>query len=159
MKINKTNAMRFLDTKKVIYEMHHYDAQDGKIDAISVAEKTGIEIEYIYKTLVTRSASKRIYVFVINAQNELDLKLCAKAVHEKSIEMIHVAEIYELTGYIRGGCSFLGMKKNYPVIFSETINEIDRIVFSGGKIGLQIDCSIEELKKAITITTAPIIRA
>lgn len=158
MKISKTNAMRFLDTKKVPYEIHTYDASDGQIDAQSVAKKTGIEAKYIYKTLVTRGASKKLYVFVINADDELDLKCCAKAVNEKSIEMIHVAEINELTGYVRGGCSPLGMKKNYPILLSHTVKDLDKIIVSGGKIGLQIECQTSDLIRVTNAQIAEIIR-
>lgn len=158
MKINKTNAMRFLDNAKIKYEIHTYDASDGHIDAISVAQKSGIDVQYIYKTLVTRSASKKIYVFVINAADELDLKLCAKSVNEKSIEMIHVSEINALTGYIRGGCSPLGMKKNYPIYLSDTAVHLDKIVFSGGKIGLQIETSVNDFMEATHAQVVSVIK-
>ena len=158
MKINKTNAMRFLDNAKIKYEIHTYDASDGHIDAISVAQKSGIDVHYIYKTLVTRSASKKIYVFVINAADELDLKLCAKSVNEKSIEMIHVSEINALTGYIRGGCSPLGMKKNYPIYLSDTAVHLDKIVFSGGKIGLQIETSVKDFMEATHAQVVSVIK-
>ena len=98
MKNVKTNAMRQLDAKKVKYEVYTYDTDDGMIDGISVAQKCHQDVKLVYKTLVTRSASKKIYVFVVNVADELDLKKCAKAVHEKSIEMVHVNELLGLTG-------------------------------------------------------------
>lgn len=157
MKVSKTNAMRQLDQLKIPYEIHTYDTSDGLIDGLSVAKKCNQEPSKVYKTLVTRSTSKKIYVFVVNVADELDLKKCAKAVHEKSIEMIHVNELLSLTGYVRGGCSPIGMKKNYPVIVSDTLNTTDTIIFSGGKIGMQIDCSTADFLKATKAVIADII--
>ncbi|MGN1343607.1 MAG: Cys-tRNA(Pro) deacylase [Traorella sp.] len=145
-KVNKTNAMRFLDSMKVKYDVHTYDVSDGQIDGISVAQKCHEDPKVVYKTLVTRN-NHSLYVFVICVLDELDLKKCAKAIHEKSIEMIHVNELLSLTGYVRGGCSPLGMKKNYPIIVSDTIQSNDRIIFSGGKLGLQIECSKDDFLK------------
>lgn len=153
MKISKTNAMRQFDKYKMKYEVYTYDASDGNIDGISVAKKCNQDPKMVYKTLVARGHSKKIYVFVINIMNELDLKKCAKAVNEKNIEMVHVNELLALTGYIRGGCSPVGMKKNYPTILSNTIESINSIIFSGGKIGYQIHSSTEDL---IKITNAQI---
>lgn len=157
MKNLKTNAMRQLDNLKIHYQIHTYDVSDGQIDAVSVAKKCQQDIRYVYKTLLTRGASKKIYVFVVNGQDELDLKKCAKCVHEKNIEMVHVNELLGLSGYVRGGCSPLGMKKNYPVIVSETILGIDHIIFSGGKIGLQIECSVHDFISALQAQIGDII--
>lgn len=153
MKIVKTNAMRQLDTQKIKYEVYTYDVSDGLIDGVSVASKCHQDVNLVYKTLVTRAASKKIYVFVVNVKDELDLKKCAKAVHEKSIEMVHVNELLGLSGYVRGGCSPIGMKKKYPVIVSDSINYVDSIIFSGGKIGYQIHCRKDDF---IKITQAQI---
>lgn len=158
MKINKTNAMRFLDTKKITYSTYTYEVDENHLDGISVANQLNQDIQFVYKTLVTRGQSKQIYVFVINVADELDLKACAKAVHEKNIEMIHVNELLGLTGYIRGGCSPIGMKKNYPTIISSTAKDLDSFIFSGGKRGLQIECNPLELAQHIRAEFKEIIK-
>ena len=116
----KTNAMRMLDRAKVPYQTHTYDHADGKVDGVSVAEKLGQRVEQVYKTLVTRG-NGGFYVFVIPVSKELDLKKAAKAVGEKAVEMIHVNEINKITGYIRGGCSPVGMKKQFPTVFDAAV--------------------------------------
>ncbi|WHY86257.1 Cys-tRNA(Pro) deacylase [Neobacillus novalis] len=142
----KTNAMRILDAKKVSYGMLTYDNKDGKIDGVSVAEKTGRDANEVYKTLVAQGASKNIYVFVIPVTAELDLKKAAKAAGEKKVEMIPVKDIQKWTGYIRGGCSPIGMKKEYQTFIDENCLLIDSIVVSAGKIGVQIVLKPEDLK-------------
>jgi Cys-tRNA(Pro)/Cys-tRNA(Cys) deacylase len=134
----KTNAIRILDAKKVAYEVLTYDNQDGKIDGVSVAEKIGKNPREVYKTLVSQGASKNIYVFVIPVEAELDLKKAAKAAGEKNIEMIPVKDILKWTGYIRGGCSPIGMKKEYRTFLDESCLELENMVVSAGKIGVQI---------------------
>ena len=133
----KTNAMRILDRAKIKYEMHTYPHTEGEaVDGMNVAKLTGQDPVKVYKTLVTRGASnpsKNFYVFVIPVAKELDLKKAAKAVGEKSVEMIHVKEINGITGYIRGGCSPVGMKKQFKTTFHEDVNALDTVVFSGGK--------------------------
>ncbi|MGL5646651.1 MAG: Cys-tRNA(Pro) deacylase, partial [Clostridium sp.] len=148
----KTNAMRILDKKKVAYEALEYDATDGHIDGAAVAEKTGQKPETVYKTLVTVGSSKALYVFVIPVLEELDLKKAAKVAGEKKIEMIHVKDINKFTGYIRGGCSPLGMKKEYKTFFQKEAIDLEKIVFSGGKIGLQIEMNPKDLEKAIRVS-------
>ena len=145
MSIQKTNAMRILDSKKIKYSIIEYDIEDGKIDGISVARKTGQNIEEVYKTLVTIGASKELYVFVIPVACELSLKKAAKAAKEKKVEMIHVNDILKFTGYIRGGCSPIGMKKLYKTFIHEAAKDIDNICVSGGKKGLQIRLIPKEL--------------
>ncbi|WP_312470600.1 Cys-tRNA(Pro) deacylase [Neobacillus sp.] len=148
---SKTNAMRILDSKKVSYDMLTYDNKDGKIDGISVAEKIGRDPKEVYKTLVAQGASKNIYVFVIPVAEELDLKKAAKAATEKKVEMIHVKDIQKWTGYIRGGCSPIGMKKEYRTFIDESCLLVDSIVVSAGKIGVQIvldPASLKDLTKA-----------
>ena len=145
MSIQKTNAMRILDSKKIKYSIIEYDIEDGKIDGISVARKTGQNIEEVYKTLVTIGASKELYVFVIPVACELSLKKAAKAAKEKKVEMIHVNDILKFTGYIRGGCSPIGMKKIYKTFIHEAAKDIDTICVSGGKKGLQIRLIPKEL--------------
>lgn len=140
----KTNAMRILDSAKIKYNVYTYDA-DGDFDGQSVAKKIGIEPERVYKTLVTVAPSKNYYVFVVPVLNELDLKACAKSVGEKSVEMIQVKDINKVTGYIRGGCSPIGMKKQYKTIIDDSCLNFDAIVFSAGKIGYQVELSPKEL--------------
>ena len=135
--MQKTNAMRILDKSKIEYNALTYDASDGHIDGAAVAKKTGQDPETVYKTLVTMGNSRNLYVFVIPVLEELDLKKCAKVSGEKKLEMIHVKDINKFTGYIRGGCSPLGMKKQYDTFVQEEALKLDKIVFSGGKIGLQ----------------------
>lgn len=159
MKLEKTNAMRILDKAKIDYKTYTYDAEDGAIDGVSVAHKCNQDPKKVYKTLITRGASKNYFVFLIPVEYELDLKKCAKAVGEKSIEMIHVSEINSVSGYIRGGCSPIGMKKQYKTILDESCKTLDTIIFSGGKIGFQIEMKPEELLLLIRGETADIIKA
>jgi Cys-tRNA(Pro)/Cys-tRNA(Cys) deacylase len=150
----KTNAMRILDSKKVSYQVMTYDNQDGKIDGVSVALKINKSPEQVYKTLVAQGASKGLYVFIIPVEAELDLKLAAKEAGEKKVEMIPVKDIQKWTGYIRGGCSPIGMKKLYPTFIDSSANTIDSIIVSGGKIGMQIELVVEDLQK---VTDAKIV--
>ena len=135
----KTNVMRLLDQKKIPYTPRHYDVSDGALDAVTAAGRLGVPVESCFKTLVTVGASKRNHVFVVPAAGELDLKAAARAAGEKSIEMVHVKEINALTGYIRGGCSPVGMRKAYPTFFHETAEILDSIAVSAGKIGCQVE--------------------
>jgi Cys-tRNA(Pro)/Cys-tRNA(Cys) deacylase len=150
----KTNAIRILDANKIPYEVLTYDNKDGKIDGISVAEKIGRDPKEVYKTLVAQGASKSIYVFVIPVEAELDLKKAAKAAGEKNVEMIPVKDIQKWTGYIRGGCSPVGMKKDYKTFLDESSLQIDSIVVSAGKIGVQMvidPTQLRNLTRAETI--------
>ena len=153
----KTNAMRILDSKKVNYEMIAYDILDDKIDGISVAEKTGQDVKEVYKTLVTQGLSREFYVFVIPVDKELDLKKAAKVAGEKKVEMIHVKDITKYTGYIRGGCSPVGMKKLYKTFIYEDAKNLEKVCVSGGKKGLQIKLSPMDLIEIINGTFADII--
>lgn len=146
----KTNAMRFLDKQKAEYTTHFYSHEDGAIDGVSVAAKVGIPAEKVFKTLVTKGASRQYYVFVVPVAKELDLKKAARCVGEKSVEMIPVADINKVTGYIRGGCSPIGMKKQFPTVLDSTAQQLDTMVVSGGKIGTQIELSPDLLAKLIT---------
>lgn len=152
----KTNAMRILDAKKVSYEMLTYDNKDGKIDGVSVAEKIGRDPIQVFKTLVAQGASKNIYVFVIPVAEELDLKMAAKAAGEKNIEMLPVKDIQKWTGYIRGGCSPIGMKKEYQTFLDESARTLDSIIVSGGKIGVQIVLDPSQLTEVIKADIVPI---
>lgn len=145
----KTNAMRILDSKKVKYTMHSYDVSDDNIDGISVANKINRDVNEVYKTLVTHGTSKNIYVYVIPVHENLDLKKAAKVAREKKIEMIHVSDINKLTGYIRGGCSPIGMKKSYKTFVNKSAENLETIIVSGGKIGYQIELSPLDLQKVI----------
>ena len=147
----KTNAMRILDAKKIEYDMLTYDNKDGKIDGVSVAEKIGKDPKEVYKTLVAQGPSKSIYVFVIPVAEELDLKKAARAAGEKSMEMLPVKDIQKWTGYIRGGCSPVGMKKDYKTFLDETCKDLPEMVVSAGKIGVQIVLAptvLQEVTKA-----------
>jgi len=130
----KTNAMRILDKNKIPYEVLTYEC-DEFIDGLHTAEKTGAPVEQSFKTLVAQGKSKAYYVFVVPIAEEVDLKKAAKAAGEKSMEMIHVKDINAVTGYIRGGCTPIGMKKQYPVFIQESARTFDKIYVSGGKIG------------------------
>ncbi|UPM52656.1 Cys-tRNA(Pro) deacylase [Gottfriedia acidiceleris] len=145
MAVSKTNAMRMLDSKKVNYTTLIYDSNDGLIDGISVANKINKDPELVYKTLVSISPSKAIYVFVIPVEKELDLKLAAKAAGEKKVELLPVKDLLASTGYVRGGCSPIGMKKQYPTFIEESVNNIEEIIVSGGKIGIQLQLNAKDL--------------
>ncbi|MGN0520360.1 MAG: Cys-tRNA(Pro) deacylase [Candidatus Fimenecus sp.] len=144
----KTNAMRILEKAGITYQMHTYDA-GGEIDGISVAAKVGIDPKYVYKTLVTQGKSKHYFVFVIPVAAELNLKAAATAVGEKSVEMLHVKDLLAVTGYIRGGCSPVGMKKQYKTVIDQSAEALETIVVSGGKIGVQIELAPTDLACAI----------
>lgn len=150
----KTNAMRILDAQKVDYQIYHYDNKDGKIDGISVAGKINKDPVMVYKTLVAQATSKNIYVFVIPVGAELDLKKAAKAAAEKKLDLLPVKEIQAQTGYIRGGCSPVGMKKHYPTFIDSQATRLETIIVSGGKIGVQVELAVESLQ---TIADAAII--
>ncbi|RFU67954.1 Cys-tRNA(Pro) deacylase [Bacillus sp. V59.32b] len=146
----KTNAMRILDAKEMDYSMLSYEVKDGKIDGISVADKIGIETKSVFKTLVTHGANVgSIYVFVIPVAAELDLKKAAKAAGEKKVEMLPVKDLQKWTGYIRGGCSPVGMKKLYPTYVDESASKLDTMIVSGGKVGIQVELKPNDLIVAI----------
>lgn len=145
MDITKTNAMRFLDKEGIKYNIYAYDHSDGQVDGISVAGKIGQPVERVYKTLVTQGHSRNYFVFIIPVTAELDLKAAARSVGEKSVEMIKVADINKVTGYIRGGCSPIGMKKDYETVLDSSSILCETIVISAGKIGLQIEVNPDEL--------------
>lgn len=153
----KTNVMRVLEQKKIKYIPHSYPHGDAPVDGVTVAQLIGKEPERVFKTLVLRGASKGIYVFDIPVAAELDLKKAAKAVGEKSVAMIHVSEITPLTGYVRGGCSPVGMKKQYKTVFHESALALDTIVVSAGKIGAQVEVDPNELITLVRGTAADII--
>ena len=153
----KTNAMRMLDREKIPYTVHTYDHSDGKIDGPSVAAKVGLDPERVWKTLVTRGASGGYFVFVLPVGLELDLKKAARAVGEKSVAMIRVDEINKVTGYIRGGCSPVGMKKLYPTTFDRRVEALPAVAVSGGRIGTQIEVEPGALLRAVKAKTADLV--
>ena len=146
----KTNAMRILDSKKVSYEMLSYESEDGKIDGISVAHKIGVDEKNVFKTLVAQGTSKDLYVFVIPVAEELDLKNAAKIAGEKKVEMIPVKDILKHTGYIRGGCSPIGLKRDYRTFIHESAKELDFMIVSAGKIGHQIKLNPNDLVEVVS---------
>lgn len=152
----KTNAMRILDRLKIPYEYEIYECVRF-IDGITTADKAGLAHEMVYKTLVTTGKSREHYVFVIPIEAELDLKKAAKAVGEKSLEMLPVKEITAVTGYVRGGCTAIGMKKSFPTIINDTAEQLDQICVSGGKLGMQLRLSPGDLKRAAGAQYADVI--
>ena len=151
----KTNVMRILDQKKIPYTPHSYEHDEGMaVDGISVAERLGENPEQVFKTLVTKGASGAYYVFDIPVAETLHLKNAAKSVREKSVELVPVSEIQALTGYIRGGCSPIGMKKQFRTVIDESAMDYETIIVSGGKIGTQVELSPQELVRLLRAETA-----
>lgn len=153
----KTNAMRILDTLKIQYEHYTYECEEF-IDALQVADLLNLSYEKVYKTLVTISNSKNYFVFVIPIAEELDLKAAARSVGEKNVEMIHVKDITAVTGYVRGGCTAIGMKKQFVTRIDESAKKLETIIVSGGRIGSQLELKPEDLAKAAKAEFADIIR-
>lgn len=146
-KASKTNAMRILEKAKVPYTVHTYEP-DGQVDGLHVAQKLGQNPAQVYKTLVTKGKSGNYFVFVLPVAAQLDLKAAAAAVGEKSVEMIAVQDLNSVTGYIRGGCSPVGMKKAFPTVLDSSASQWDSICVSGGRIGCQIELAPQDLAKA-----------
>ena len=149
--------MRILDKAKIPYTPYYYATEDGKIDGISVAQKMGQDPATVFKTLVAISKTKELFVFIIPVARELDLKKAAACAGEKKIEMLKAKELLGLTGYIHGGCSPIGMKKIFPTFIDKSAAEQETICFSGGKIGFQVQLSLEDLKKVIRFELADIV--
>lgn len=144
----KTNAMRILDKNKIEYKVYDY-SKFNYTNGEEIAKYLNEDPKYVFKTLVTIAKSKEHYVFMIPVNKELDLKKCALSVNEKNIEMIPQKELLPLTGYIHGGCSPLGMKKEFKVVIDKSILNIDKIFFSGGKVGFQVELNKESLEKVL----------
>lgn len=155
----KTNVMRILDREKIPYQCHFYEHGDEAVDGISVAKQLKQNPDQVFKTLVTQGASKRYYVFVIPVAKELDLKAAARAVGEKNVAMLPVKELLPLTGYVRGGCSPIGMKKQFETVIDESCAACPTMIFSGGKIGVQVEVAPDVLIGLITAKTAPVTEA
>ena len=157
MKIQKTNAMRILDSNRLSYEVLSYAHGTEPVAGLAVAKQLQEDPEQVFKTLVTVANTKEYIVFVIPVAYELQLKKCAKAAGVKSVEMIHVKDINKLTGYVRGGCSPIGMKKQFRTFVHESCTRLPAMMFSGGKIGVQIKMQPDDLLKLIHAETADII--
>lgn len=155
-KEEKTNVMRTLDQKKIPYTAFSYDP-NGPIDGVSVAAETGLDAASVFKTLVTKGASGAYYVFDIPVAENLDLKKAAKAVGEKSIAMLPQKALLPLTGYVHGGCSPVGMKKQFPTVFHETVNELALVAVSAGKIGHQVQVKPDDLLNLLRAKTADVV--
>nr|WP_297171422.1 Cys-tRNA(Pro) deacylase [uncultured Agathobaculum sp.] len=156
MASDKTNVMRVLEQHKIAYTAHEYPHGKEAVDGVTVARLLGQQVERVFKTLVARGRSGGYHVFVIPVAKELDLKKAAKAAGEKSVELVHVRELLGLTGYVRGGCSPVGMKKAFPTVFDKSADSLPTIIVSAGKIGYQIECASADLIGLVRAKTAPI---
>ena len=152
----KTNVMRILDGKKIEYNHYNY-IESGTISGMEVAETLNENPDMVFKTLVTVGKSGNHYVFLLPVNKELDLKKAAKSVGEKNVEMIKSKDLLPLTGYIHGGCSPIGMKKFFKTVIHEAASKFDKILFSGGKIGYQVEVSLQDLSKVIKYDLADIV--
>lgn len=155
-KAEKTNVMRILEQKKIAYNSYEYSDTEA-ISGVEVAEVLGENPNQVFKTLVTVGATKTNYVFMIPVHKELDLKKAAKAVGEKSIAMIKAKELLPLTGYIHGGCSPIGMKKQFRTVIHISAEDFETILFSGGKIGFQVEVALADLQKVVRCEFAEVV--
>ena len=155
--MEKTNVMRILDQKKIKYNEYFYGNTDA-ISGVDVAKVLNEDPNKVFKTLVTVAKSKQNYVFMLPVHKELDLKKCAQSVDEKSIEMIPQKELLPLTGYVHGGCSPIGLKKPLKVVIDSSANNFNEIIFSGGKIGYQVEVGLNDLEKVINYKFANIVK-
>ena len=158
-KIVKTNALRILDGEKVSYELMEYDVNDGLVDGISVAEKTGQAVDIVYKTLVTIAGPRELFIFLVPVAAELDLKKAARAAEVKKLDMLPLKELTKETGYVRGGCSAVGMKKKYPTFIDKSAERLDMIIVSAGKPGLQMKLIPDELAKMTEASFIDIVKS
>lgn len=154
-KVKKTNALRQLEQKKITYEVQTYDVSDGLIDGVSVAKKTGYAVDEIFKTLVLTDG-KDAFVTIIPVAEAVDLKKVARLVGVKKLELLPLAQLTPVTGYERGGCSPVGMKKLLPTIIDERANALDELVVSAGRIGMQMKVQKDALVQLTNATIAPI---
>jgi len=153
----KTNAMRILDQNQIEYDTGQYEYDESDLSGNHAAAVLGISEDEIFKTLVTRSNTKELFVFVIPVSGELDLKKAAAAAGQKKVEMIHVKELVGLTGYMRGGCSPIGMKKLFPTVFHSSVENLPTVIVSAGKIGYQVEVKPADLMGLVRAETADII--
>lgn len=154
-KNDKTNVMRLLDSKKIEYSVFNYEST-GETNGVKIAEILGENPKRVFKTLVTAGKSKAHYVFVIPVEKELDLKKAASAVNEKFIEMIPQKELLPLTGYVHGGCSPIGMKKQFTTVFDLSAENFEKIFMSAGKVGFQLELMLSDIEKTIKFSLADI---
>ena len=155
----KTNAMRILDSSKINYNMFSYEIKKGEhIDGVEVAHQIGKDEKEVYKTLIAQGHSKNIYVYVIPVKESLDLKKAANVANEKNVSMINVNDINKFTGYIRGGCSPIGMKKQYKTFVNDSAKELDNIIVSAGKVGYQIQLNPIDLEIIVKCEFVDIIK-
>ncbi len=155
---DKTNVMRVLDSKKIEYKSHSYEP-DATMSGEEIAQILGEDAEKVFKTLVTQGKSGSFYVFVIPVRQELDLKKAAKAAGEKSIAMIKQKDLLPLTGYVHGGCSPVGMKKQFTTFVHETAQGMEKMFVSAGKVGFQVELAPEDLQSVVGFTYADIVEA
>lgn len=155
-KYTKTNAIRLLEQQKMQFDVLEYETGDGQVDGVSVAEKIGHPVTSVFKTLVAKASAQKLFVFVIPVAEELDLKAAAKVVGEKKIEMLAVKELLGYTGYVRGGCSPVGMKKLYPTVIDASARKQGSMIVSAGKIGMQINVQVADLLTVTKAQLAPI---
>ena len=156
-KDNKTNAMRILEKLNIQYERHSYEC-DEFIDGIHIADMLGQSYEQSFKTIVTEGKSRAYYVFALPIDKEIDLKKAARVVKEKNLELIPVKDVNKVTGYIRGGCTPVGMKKQYPTVLHESAKEFEKIIISGGRIGEQLFIAPDDLVRAAKAEYADIVK-
>ncbi len=156
-KAAKTNAIRLIEQQKVPYELFEYTSEDGQaVDGITVAGKIGQPVAAVFKTLLATAGTNRYYVFVVPVASELHLKMAAKAAGEKKIEMLAVKELQNVTGYVRGGCSPVGMKKLFPTFIDASAESLEEIIVSAGKIGMQVKLTPADLAKITKAAFAPL---
>ncbi|MEK5040031.1 Cys-tRNA(Pro) deacylase [Sporosarcina sp. FSL K6-3457] len=154
----KTNAVRILEGEGVHYELMEYDVIDGLVDGVSVAAKTGQVVESVFKTLVTMAGPRELFVYLVPVALELDLKKAARAAGVKKLDMLPLKDLTKETGYMRGGCSAIGMKKNYPTFIDESAQSLDLMTVSAGKVGLQMKLAPDELARVASATFYDVVK-
>lgn len=159
MKKQKTNAVRILEQQKIPFDLIEYELSGDQVDGVTVANKIGHPVFVVYKTLLVTAGSNKFFVCIIPVDKELDLKAVAKVVGEKKVELLPLKDLLPTTGYIRGGCSPIGMKKLFPTIIDESAQNLDYIIVSGGKIGLQVKLVVPDLLKMTNGKLAEIMKA
>ena len=152
----KTNVMRILDREKIEYRVHGYDCRDGVLDGVSAAHRMGVGPERVYKTIVTQGAGREHFVFVVPVAAEIDLKAAARAVGEKAVALIPAAELCRVTGYIRGGCSPVGMKRPLETVLDESCRTLETMVVSAGRPGRQVELAPSDLMRVTGARMAPV---
>lgn len=155
----KTNAVRILEREKIEYELIEYDVNDGLVDGVSVAEKTGQSAAIVFKTLVTKANAEGLFVFLLPVALELDLKKAARAAGVKKLDMLPLSDLTKETGYVRGGCSAVGMKRNYPTFIDKSAELLEVIIVSAGKPGLQMKLAPKALIQVTGATFQDIVKS